>query len=182
MNIYLDTATEDFVLFLFNDKFEIIDKIILKGYRKKVELITNEYYNILTRNNLQTVDLAAFYTNIGPGFFTGVRSSLVFFRTIAMVLNKKIFYCNTFAILEKQTNDEDLFLDAQGNKQYFYKRSSSSIANEKTIKVIDAAKQSHKIDFEQMAANFPSYKDIFQTDELLKIEPLYIKKPQIGGK
>ncbi|QKT05229.1 hypothetical protein [Mycoplasma sp. OR1901] len=182
MNIFLDTSSTDFVLFLFNDEFKVLDSIILQGYKKKVDLIVDQYKDLLQRNNLTNSDINAYYTNLGPGFFTGVRSSLVFLRTMCMLENKKLFYTNTFFILQTQNpNQNTFFIDAQGQKRYFYDKNNASENIKESIEVVVSGdEQITKIDYFEMKDNFVSYKNIFETDDLLEIEPLYIKMPQIG--
>ncbi|WAM09313.1 hypothetical protein ONA24_04490 [Mycoplasmopsis cynos] len=74
----------------------------------------------MQKNNINIGDIKAFYTNLGYGFFTGIRSSLIFLRTIALILNQKIYTTNTFEILNFINNDKkDFILDAQGQKYFF---------------------------------------------------------------
>ncbi|MBN4084599.1 hypothetical protein [Mycoplasma sp. CSL10166] len=182
MNIFLDTSSTDFVIFLFDNNFNVVDSIILEGYKKKVDLIVDQYKKILSRNNLTNKKIDAYYTNVGPGFFTGVRSSLVFLRTMAMLENKNLFYTNSFSILEIQNpNQKDFFIDAQGKKMYFYNKLDLNKEIKTSIKILDDnGKQKSKINYFEMKLNFVNYKDIFKTKNLLEIEPLYIKMPQIG--
>ncbi|SJZ54147.1 tRNA (adenosine(37)-N6)-threonylcarbamoyltransferase complex dimerization subunit type 1 TsaB [Mycoplasmopsis verecunda] len=183
MNVYLDTSSEDFVLVLFNQEFQVLDFILLEGYKKKVELITNEFAKILQRNNLQIKDLTGLYTNIGPGFFTGVRSSLVFFRTLALLNKIDLYITTTLDILHLQHSDKVLFTDAQGHKLYQYNFEQFNGSNYKNvISVVDKTNQEVVgINFKSMIQNFTQYKDLFIFKEPMNIEVLYIKQPQIGG-
>ncbi|QGZ97955.1 tRNA (adenosine(37)-N6)-threonylcarbamoyltransferase complex dimerization subunit type 1 TsaB [Mycoplasma sp. NEAQ87857] len=185
MNLYLDTATEDFVLVLFNDDFEVIDHVLYLNYRKKVDLIVNECLNMMKKHNLEYKDLNGLYTNIGPGFFTGVRASLVFFRTIALLTKVPLFTTTSFDILLKQNNQSILTLDAQGNKMYFFDKEmyqkNNDIKKSITVKTKDQT-VIDKINYQSMIDNFKLYKDIFnQETNALLTEPLYIKSPQIGA-
>ncbi|MCU9939638.1 hypothetical protein NW739_02450 [Mycoplasmopsis felis] len=63
-NIYLDTTNTDFALFLFNENFEILDKVIYKDLKKKVDIIPTEFENLLKRNNIKIELIKGLYTNI----------------------------------------------------------------------------------------------------------------------
>ncbi|WP_338583085.1 tRNA (adenosine(37)-N6)-threonylcarbamoyltransferase complex dimerization subunit type 1 TsaB [Mycoplasmopsis cynos] len=186
MNIFLDTATTDFVLILFTNEFKVIDYVHYKNYKKKVELIVDEFKYILQKNNINIGDIKAFYTNLGPGFFTGIRSSLIFLRTIALILNQKIYTTNTFEILNFINNDKkDFILDAQGQKYFFL--AYNDFDSKDYLKKIKILNQQNlplsNLNYDDLIKNFSKIKNIFTLEsELVNIEPLYIKKPQIGGK
>ncbi|RIV16743.1 tRNA (adenosine(37)-N6)-threonylcarbamoyltransferase complex dimerization subunit type 1 TsaB [Mycoplasmopsis gallopavonis] len=181
MNIFLDTATSDFVLILFDNNFQVHDFFILENFKKKVDYIPEYFETFLSKNNLKVNDLSGLYTNLGPGFFTGARTSLVYLRTIAMALNLPLYFTNSFSILMKQNFNQKLYLDAQGNKLYEFDVQNKK-PNQTNVLVISKENQKiDQIDYHQMVVNFKDYQDVFETSELLKIEPLYIKKPQIGG-
>lgn len=186
MKVYLDTATEDFFVALFDDNYSLVDKIHLENYRKKVSLIPEQFSELLNRNSLQISQINQFITNIGPGFFTGVRSGMVFFRTISLQLNKSFSTISTFEILHEQNKEmKFIYLDAQGDKLYKFNSESYGQENIKAlIEVVEKAENINisKINFEQLSNNFGNYKKYFNNQEPLKQEVLYIKKPQIGVK
>ncbi|QNM93947.1 hypothetical protein H9M94_01590 [Mycoplasma sp. Pen4] len=185
MNLYLDTSYEDFVLVLFDNNFKVVDYILLQGYKKKVNLITAEFSKILDKNNLDIDKLGSLYTNIGPGFFTGVRSSLVFLRTIALVNHNKMFITTTLDLLRQQYPSNSKFhTDAQGKKIYEYNLDIFDENNyAEAIKVIHASDEIalDKVDYQEVINNFANYKNCFIEMPSMEIEPLYIKEPQIGG-
>ncbi|MEA4333863.1 tRNA (adenosine(37)-N6)-threonylcarbamoyltransferase complex dimerization subunit type 1 TsaB [Mycoplasma sp. 1232] len=175
MNVYLDTATEDFVLVLFDKDFNVVDFALLEGYKKKVQLITEQFQLILSKNNLTVDKINNFYINKGPGFFTGVRSSLVYFRTFALLFKKPLFTIHTFEILETLSpNKENFYIDAQGSKVYFYDKNTIQIADKDSTEV-------DKVDYKKMIDSFKDFKDKFKEENTMSVEPLYIKQPQIGG-
>ncbi|WP_036430533.1 hypothetical protein [Mycoplasmopsis felis] len=183
-NIYLDTTNTDFALFLFNEKYEVLDKIIYKDLKKKVDIIPTEFENFLKRNNLKIEIIKGLYTNIGPGFFTGVRAGFVFLRTLSLLNEIDFYITRTFEILSKQIKDNKIYLNAQGQKLYEFDLLKHKKTNhyENSITIIDCDdKKLSQINFEDMTNNFSLYKDIFVKVKPLEIEPLYIKKPQIGG-
>ncbi|MFV8477225.1 tRNA (adenosine(37)-N6)-threonylcarbamoyltransferase complex dimerization subunit type 1 TsaB [Mycoplasma sp. Z355B] len=183
MNVYLDTSSEDFVLVLFNQEFKVLDFILLEGYKKKVQLITDQFAILLERNNLSIQELEGLYTNIGPGFFTGIRSSLVFFRTLALLNNIKMYVTTSMDILRLQhPHSNYLWSDAQGNKLYQYNYEIDSNNYHDRINVVENNGQElTKINFVRMINDFETYAKVFKFQETMSIEPLYIKQPQIGG-
>ncbi|VEU76403.1 tRNA (adenosine(37)-N6)-threonylcarbamoyltransferase complex dimerization subunit type 1 TsaB [Mycoplasmopsis columboralis] len=184
MNVYLDTCADDLVLILFDDTFKVKDHLLISGVKKKVELLTIKFDELLQRNNLNVNNIDKFYLNKGPGFFTGVRIALVFARTIALWNNKLILTTNSFAILSKQQSKEMYLLNASGLKQYaLTHKELISAKNEdihRYIQVVDKLGQEDKINYTDMIENFANYQDIFEVENTIDIVPLYVKMPQIG--
>ncbi|WLP85488.1 tRNA (adenosine(37)-N6)-threonylcarbamoyltransferase complex dimerization subunit type 1 TsaB [Mycoplasma seminis] len=184
MNVFLDTSSQDFVLVLFDQEFRVLDFILLKGYKKKVELITQQFAILLERNNLAIQNINALYTNVGPGFFTGIRSSLVFFRTLALLNNIKMYITTTMDLIKVQyPNTKIAYTDAQGNKLYQYEFDKYDVSNfHNCISVVENHNQTlNNINYDEMIKNFAAYKNCFRFAETMEIEALYIKLPQIGG-
>ncbi|WP_416738586.1 tRNA (adenosine(37)-N6)-threonylcarbamoyltransferase complex dimerization subunit type 1 TsaB [Mycoplasma sp. 005V] len=183
MNVYLDTSSEDFVLVLFDQEFKVLDFILLEGYKKKVQLITEQFALLLERNHLEIQQLTGLYTNVGPGFFTGIRSSLVFFRTLALLNNIPMYRTTSMDILQIQhPHTAILYSDAQGNKLYQYNYNIDSNNFHDKITVVENNNQElTKINFVRMINDFSLYQSIFSFQETIEIEALYIKQPQIGG-
>ncbi|WP_406614143.1 tRNA (adenosine(37)-N6)-threonylcarbamoyltransferase complex dimerization subunit type 1 TsaB [Mycoplasma corogypsi] len=190
MNVYLDTSTTDFVLILFDNHYHVIDYVLLTNQKKKVPLITTKFEEILYKNNLTVHSISNFFTNIGPGYFTGVRSSLVYFRTIALALNKDLYVTSSFDILKIQYPwVSHLYLDAQGSKVYkahnhSFKKHHLFVNHPNLIKVEQQKQHTNvlNINFLDMIRNLSKYKNIFVPKKPMKIEAMYIKPPQLGGK
>ncbi|QDF65008.1 tRNA (adenosine(37)-N6)-threonylcarbamoyltransferase complex dimerization subunit type 1 TsaB [Mycoplasma nasistruthionis] len=185
MNLFLDTTSLDFVLILFNNSFEVIDYTHLKGYKKKVDLIPQLTQQLLTQNNLSFKDINNYYTNIGPGFFTGVRSSLVYFRTLALISKAKIYTISTWDILKIQNKYLNYaYINAQGKKVYqFDLKAPENQDIEQKVTVIDFINQPlTNVNYSLFIKNFWAYSNSFMEINLMEIKPHYIKKPQIGAK
>ncbi|WP_027332903.1 tRNA (adenosine(37)-N6)-threonylcarbamoyltransferase complex dimerization subunit type 1 TsaB [Mycoplasmopsis gallinarum] len=183
--LYLDTANDDFVIALFDEKYCKIADYVLTNYQKKVKLIPEYFLKILREHKLSVNNFDEFFTNLGPGFFTGVRISLVFLRTIALFLKANLKTISSFQILAKQNPDQSkLFINASGNKIYVYKP-NTNFFNEKDILIeLNEANYSiNKIDYEEFLNNFATYLPLFKSySDLMQIEPYYVKMPQIGEK
>ncbi|WP_063626102.1 tRNA (adenosine(37)-N6)-threonylcarbamoyltransferase complex dimerization subunit type 1 TsaB [Mycoplasmopsis gallinarum] len=183
--LYLDTANDDFVIALFDEKYCKIADYVLTNYQKKVKLIPEYFLKILREHKLSVNNFDEFFTNLGPGFFTGVRISLVFLRTIALFQNANLKTISSFQILAKQNpNQSKLFINASGNKVYVY-QPNTNFFNEKDIliELKEANYSINKIDYEEFLNNFATYLPLFKSySNLMKIEPYYVKMPQIGEK
>ncbi|RMX36060.1 tRNA (adenosine(37)-N6)-threonylcarbamoyltransferase complex dimerization subunit type 1 TsaB [Mycoplasmopsis fermentans] len=185
MKLYLDTANEDFVLALLNDKHQAIAQKVLESYPKKVELIPQLTEEILKENNFKIQDFDTFYINIGPGFFTGVRIALVYLRTIVLITKANIKTISTMQILAKQNRRKRSFkINAQGNKYYLYETNKNSAFNYKNIKVETGTLKAYdKVNYFDFLSCFIDYLDEFKSyKDVMDIEPYYIKMPQIGAK
>lgn len=181
MKLYLDTANDDFVLACFDNNLKLVYKEILVKYQKKVELIPQSIEKMLKELKLSINDFNEFYTNLGPGFFTGVRISLVYLRTIATCLNKKIFTISTMQIIAKQNqNLKKIYINARGNKYYLYNVSKVFDPSLLTCE-IGIKEKYDEVNYDEFLSNFASYLPLFKSYEKLdEIEPYYIKMPQIG--
>ncbi|VEU75744.1 molecular chaperone [Mycoplasmopsis maculosa] len=184
MKLFLDTTNEDFVLAIFNDENNLVYKSLLKKYPKKVELIPQEIEKMLVETKLKLNDFKIFYTNIGPGFFTGVRISLVYLRTIAQIKKINIKTISTMKILSLINPDQIIFnINARGEKYYSYTKEDNYF-HVSQIKIKTGTLEKYdEINYDLFLENFSKFESFF--DEHLnidEIEPLYIKLPQIGGK
>lgn len=96
MNVFLDTTSKDLLLVLFDNNYKVIWKSYYESEVKKVNLIVNEFQKMLQENNLQVSQIQKLYTNVGPGYFTGVRSAIVFFKNFSIVTKYWFLYCKYF--------------------------------------------------------------------------------------
>lgn len=184
MYFYLDTTSRDFVLALYDKDFNLIDSVYLREYPKKVHLIVSEFQKMIEKNEVSFDQILGLMTNLGPGYFTGVRSSLVFFRTLAMTWNVPIFTINSFEILVQQKPlQKQYYLDAQGSKLFYYEN-KFDVVDVNKIDVIDSIEvEIDKIDFNHLIQNMVQYLEKFDKNtDVLDIKPLYVKQPQIGVK
>ncbi|QSF13775.1 tRNA (adenosine(37)-N6)-threonylcarbamoyltransferase complex dimerization subunit type 1 TsaB [Mycoplasma sp. Mirounga ES2805-ORL] len=184
MKLYLDTANSDFVISIFDNNFKEVESIKLLNYQKKVNLIPEKTKEILKLTNTKITDYDCFYINIGPGFFTGVRISLVYLRTIALIYNIKIKTISSMQILARQNPAKTEFaINANGGKYYSYKR-TKELFNINQVTLEKGELNSYDaIDHDLFIKNFKYFESDFKDyKDLMDIEPYYIKLPQIGAK
>ncbi|AIA29568.1 hypothetical protein MCAL160_0385 [Mycoplasmopsis californica HAZ160_1] len=181
MKLYLDTTGEKFVIAAFNQNNNLIASYIITE-PKKVPLIPFYCAKICNDLNIKINKFTHFYTNLGPGLFTGVRISLVYLRTIAMITNAKIKTISSMQILAMQNpNKNELFINASGNKHYYYSPKSTEFTIE-DVKIMQNNNTNFDVvDYNEFLENFTRYEPLFKEwDEIINIEPYYIKSPQIG--
>ncbi|VEU77869.1 tRNA (adenosine(37)-N6)-threonylcarbamoyltransferase complex dimerization subunit type 1 TsaB [Mycoplasmopsis columbinasalis] len=185
MKIYADTANEDFALILFDENNNCIKQTIIVNAPKKVHLLVDEFNKLVNETNTKISEILEFYLNLGPGYFTGVRTALTFLRTMATILKKPMFTISTFEILQHQNpQKKNFYLNASGNKMYQF--CNENVFDAQNIKVVahDNEMQTDKVDWLHFCSHFSAYQKLFKKynyQDLIKIEPYYIKKPQIGA-
>lgn len=182
MKLYLDTANDDFVIAAFDENYNLVYKEVLKNYRKKVGLITHYVKLMLKATGKKIKDFKTYYTNLGPGYFTGVRISLVFLRTIACAQRSELKTISTMQILERQNPlQNEFFINARGEKYYYYRRTNMPFDKSLLVCQTGVKDKYDAVDYVEFIHNFFNYLDCFKGYKNLRdIEPYYIKKPQIG--
>ncbi|MBU4690064.1 tRNA (adenosine(37)-N6)-threonylcarbamoyltransferase complex dimerization subunit type 1 TsaB [Mycoplasma zalophidermidis] len=184
MKLFLDTTTDTFAIALYDKKFNLIDSYILDKEPKKVNLITDYTKKILAKNDIKITDITDFYTNLGPGYFTGVRISLVYLRTIALLTNAKIYTTSSMQIIQKQNPNHNKFtINASGGKSYVFYPNNTDFSIDLVKIEVSTTDNFDSINYHDLINNLENYLNIFSNNEnLLNIEPYYIKQPQIGEK
>ncbi|WP_029513225.1 tRNA (adenosine(37)-N6)-threonylcarbamoyltransferase complex dimerization subunit type 1 TsaB [Mycoplasmopsis primatum] len=184
MKLYLDTTYDDFIIAAYNNNFDLVYKEVLPNYQKKVELIPLSVSKMLENLKLNISDFDEFYTNLGPGYFTGVRISLVYLRTIATVNKIPIFTISSMQILQQQNpNAKAFYLNAKGEKYFEFINSKSVFDLSQITCKTGKLDKFDRINYDEFLNNFKSYKTLFKSyKDLNDIEPYYIKMPQIGAK
>lgn len=184
MKLYLDTANDSFVIAAFDNDDNLIYRKVLENYQKKVELIPLCMQELLNATQTKIDDYEAFYTNLGPGYFTGVRISLVYLRTIATCLKRPIYTISTMQLLQYQNPKfKEFYINAKGNKYYKYIVNKNTFSPDLLTCETGEKENYIEVNYDEFLENFAEYKDMFKSyNNLDEIEPYYIKMPQIGEK
>ncbi|MGV2392924.1 UNVERIFIED_CONTAM: hypothetical protein O8I53_08090 [Campylobacter lari] len=162
MKLFLDTTNDDFVLATFDEQNELVYQKILKKYPKKVELIPLCINEMLKNTNTKITDYTCFYTNLGPGYFTGVRISLVYLRTISQILNQKIKTISSMQILKLLNPQIQSFnINARGEKFYHYEPNDEFHIDQVTLKT-GVLENYSIIDYDMFLTNFKTYEKEFK--------------------
>ncbi|WP_029608782.1 peptidase M22 [Mycoplasma simbae] len=183
MKLFLDTSNEYFVIAAFDDNYNKLASYIVKE-AKKVPLIVGYTEKICKDLNININQFNEFYTNLGPGMFTGVRISLVFLRTIALLNQPSIKTISSMQILKHQyPNKNEFRINASGNKHYYWCDENTEFTIEKVKVLTNESANFDIINYDDLLNNFAKFAPLFkQHDNLMQISPYYIKAPQIGEK
>ncbi|MBN0919110.1 tRNA (adenosine(37)-N6)-threonylcarbamoyltransferase complex dimerization subunit type 1 TsaB [[Mycoplasma] gypis] len=178
MKFYIDMCLDDFVVALLDKENQLLDYKIIKSLTKKVDDTPFAIKDLLKKYNLSMNEIESLWINRGPGSFTGSRIAVVFAKTIAQILNTKIYTTTSYKLLQKQTNKNPVIIKA--NKFSSYKIFIN--ANDVDMELIKGIEED-KIDYEEIIYNFSKYTQCFTFESNIeKIDVLYFHEPQIGGK
>ncbi|QJB71519.1 hypothetical protein [Mycoplasma sp. 1654_15] len=177
MKIFLDTTSDFLVYFLFDKDFRLIDKQIIKE-SKKVELLANIIEKSLEKNKIKISQITDFYLNLGPGYFTGCRISLVYVRTICQLTNANIWTTNTFSLLSFTNKKEETYYINSSGLHFFSASAKQGKLTSDVIQVLKENKELSQVDYELISFNFEAFSKIFQLEtNILTIQPFYTKEP-----
>ena len=149
----------------------------LEDYKKKTDILPSLYKEILEEANIKTKDIEEIYVVNGPGSFMGIRAGIVFSKTLALASNKKLFSIDNLTFISMGIEGE-YFVDAKGKKSY------RGIFKNNKIKIdLCEFQEDSKIHYKLLIENPQKFLITFKKIEnILDLEELYIKEPQIGGK
>ncbi|MGZ9414557.1 tRNA (adenosine(37)-N6)-threonylcarbamoyltransferase complex dimerization subunit type 1 TsaB [Mycoplasma sp. 5370] len=179
MKIFIDTTLNDLVVALFDSQYKLINYVLETELKEKSEKLPLVFKNLLERNNFSLQNINSFYINLGPGTFTGSRIALVFCRTIAQLSNINIYTTSSFNLVSLHTKNKEIaYIDARGKSSYKALVQKGKILSD--IEVVER-NQNWAIDYLEVINNFFNYQKLFKLEEnLLEIQPIYVKKPHIG--
>lgn len=180
MNVFFETACDDLFIALYDQKYQLLGFKHHLKLVQKVEKIPTEFEALLKEHDIKISQIKNIYINLGPGTFTGSRISLVFARTLCQLNSIQLHTTNTF-LLASISNKKvsKINIDARGGKMF-----QAQVVNGKMNSKIEILNKTiiHNLDYELLANHFINFLPIFELEkDLLAIEPLYIKRPQIGG-
>lgn len=188
MNLFINAVSEKGYLALFNSQREIIDSqsLDIKGNESSqfIEILDS----FLDKNNCKYDEIENIVCVNWPGSFTGVRTIVLVVNTLAFLHNITLTAMSYFELFQnfpiiKSSSKRDCFFQLHNQK-------SVEIINNQTINDFI---ENEKIEILYWESNFDfenvtiieniDYCDIIQTlkfQDFTKIEPLYIKKPNIS--
>lgn len=171
VKLFIDSTQKVFIAALiFNNKVFFKSEI---ETQYKVEEIIKFFNNVPNYNEIKEI-----YINLGPGSFTGCRTSLLYVRTMVQLNNKiELYTTSTYRILAKQSKRK-IF------KQKFYIRATNKksycLSSDNDIKEVKKSDKEKEIDYERILDDFNSYMDIFSKVDVIDIKPIYASEPMIG--
>jgi|GEM_PF-567997 len=185
MNIFLDTISPKGTLIVFDDERHIQKQIFFDVLGKESTQLIEIFDTFLQENSLSYHDIEHIVVVAGPGSFTGVRTTILMINTINFVTKKSLTPLSYFDLFDvypivKTSSKRDVFakfsehdtIGVYSNEEILTKcQDIGTIATDATF-----------FEGKQLISQ-PNYEKILQKiafDTFLKIEPFYIKKPNIS--
>ena len=185
------------------------DNVILSSVREEFNTnggrssdIIRIMKKILLENNLSFDDIDLVATNIGPGSFTAIRTSLTVARVIGQELGKKVIGVSTFEILENLHINTDIrkkfialdahrdsaYVKTENNDPYIIplseleetiKKNNYFVITDDKLKEITNGLSYESLDLNlaEIIALIAIEKSKTETGEWGKLQPLYMNSP-----
>lgn len=185
MNLFINTISKISSIILFDEKRDIIDQIDFEIKWNESSLLIPNIDSFIKKNNLNYFDIKNIVLVNWPGSFTWVRTVVLVINTINFITNNNLTPINFFELFPnypiiKSSSKRDCFFKKNANEEIeiitneeierYLKENNiiqlyweSDIQNVQIIEKIDYLSIIKQIKFK----------------ELKKIEPLYLKKPNI---
>ncbi len=164
--------------------------------KKQSEILVSSLEQILSYNKLIYNDVDIFSTIVGPGNFTGIKTSLAVLKALQIAIHKKIITTNVFEIISHNKKDYQTIILDMGTVKYYIKNKNGEyytiykkeieefLNNNKDVKILtndynlNGDNIQHSAYTNEKWAELVAFKaenNIF-TDE---IKPLYIEEATI---
>ncbi|MDD3145215.1 MAG: hypothetical protein PHV23_03850 [Candidatus Gracilibacteria bacterium] len=185
MNLFINTVSKNSIIILFNDNREILEQISfeIKGnessrliptideFLKKKELKYNEIKNIVLVN--------------GPGSFTGVRTVVLAINSINYITNNNLTPISYFELFKnypivKSSSKRDCFFkeNTDSKVEMILNEDIEKYLKEKNIREIYGEADIENVEIIENI-DYLSIIQKIKLENIKKIDPLYIKKPNI---
>ena len=177
-SIFIETCLSDFLLIIMkNKKAKYID--YKKDLVEKSDYLSESFSKGLQKLKIKTNDIEEIYITNGPGSFMGSRASVIFAKTIAYLNNARLFVGSTLEWISHDKATGIFSIDAKSNQSFVLdknKKENYKIELKEHVQssIIDYAKFIKKINKSLLV-----FKEV-PTEEVLFLEPNYIKEPKIG--
>ena len=172
MNIFIDTISNTWIIILFNDDRQIIDKIEWEVKGNESSTLIPQIDTLLKQNNTKYQDLENIVVVNGPGSFTWVRTTVLAANSINYIINKNMTALSYFDLLNtypivKASSRRDCFVQKEKNWEI------EIIMNDILIEDWINIESIEKVDYSSIIQKI-------KLDNKKQIEALYIKKPNIS--
>ena len=185
MNLFINPISKNCNIFLFNDKREIIDNIVFELKWNESSLLLPTINDFLKKNNIGYFDINNIVLVNGPWSFTWVRTAVLAINSINYIIKKNLTALSYFELFKDYP-----IIKSSSKKDCFFKKNEKDqieiIENDK-LKDILVKDKIEKIYWESDIENIEIIEKIdylsiikeLKFQNLEKIEPLYLKKPNI---
>jgi len=188
MNIFINTISSNWIIFLFNNEKKIIDKITTNFKQNESSKLIPLINEILEKNSLTINNLENLIVVNWPWSFTGIRSTILVINSINFLIKKNITTLSFFDLYEnfpiiKTSSKRDNFIKKNKDKEIeiINNEELEKFLTEKKIKKIyweinknlfENIEEINNIDYEKIIKNL-------KFNNLKIAQSNYIKKPSI---
>lgn len=187
MNLFIDTISPKNMIFLFDDSKNILHTHIFDVRLQESSRLIEELDGFLKSHTTSYEDIKKIVVVVGPGSFTGIRTTVLLANTLNYVIKGEMFglsYFDLFSLypIVKTSSKRDVFLKKTSDSEI------EIISNEECVHFFTDNNIS------QIYGEFPQdfwikvdmnvdYHSVLQNLDLTHgttlLEPLYLKKPNI---
>ena len=116
--ILLDSSNTSLTVGLAKDDV-VLESVSYEAWQSQSEHMIPELDNLLTKYNVDRKDIGDVVVAIGPGSYTGVRIAITIAKTIAAVIDCKIYTISSLRCQKDRKNPSICVINARSGRSYF---------------------------------------------------------------
>ena len=116
--ILLDSSNTSLTVGLAKDN-ALLESVSYEAWQSQSEHMIPELDNLLTKYNVDRKDIGDVVVAIGPGSYTGVRIAITIAKTIAAVIDCKIYTISSLRCQKDRKNPSICLINARSGRSYF---------------------------------------------------------------
>lgn len=185
MNLFVNTISNPAVLIIFDENRNIKNELSFEIKWNESSLLIPKIDEFLKENNLTYFDMKNIVLVNGPGSFTWVRTSVLAINTINFITKNDLTPISYFELFNnfpiiKSSSKRDCFvkLSKESKIEIIENEKLSEILKEKNIKKIYWETSLENMEIIEKIDYLSIIREI-ELKDFKKIEPLYLKKPNI---
>jgi len=192
MNLFVDTISAPAHIIFFDENKKIIDEYTWSIKWKESSTLIPKIDDFLRKHKLEYKNLENIIVVNGPWSFTGVRTTVLVMNTINYIIKKNLIPISFFDLFHqypiiKASSKRDCFIQREKNNkieimknedifQKLEKNQIGCIYGEINSELFTSRKIVDKVDYQSIIDEIK----ICNWERNKRIEPLYIKKPNIS--
>jgi tRNA A37 threonylcarbamoyladenosine modification protein TsaB len=185
MYLFINPISKISNIILFNQRREIIDRLEFEIKWNESSLLIPTIDSFLKKNNLDYFDVKNIVLVNGPWSFTWVRTAVLAINTINHITKNSLTPISYFELFDnypiiKSSSKRDCFFkkDSKSEIEIIENEKISNFLNENNINKVYGETEIENIEIIEKIDYLSIIKEI-KFQNLEKIEPLYLKKPNI---
>ncbi len=116
--ILLDSSNTSLTVGLAKDDV-LLDSVSYEAWQSQSEHMIPELDNLLTKHKVERNQIGEVVVAIGPGSYTGVRIAITIAKTIAAVLDCKVYTISSLRCQKDRKNPSICVINARSGRSYF---------------------------------------------------------------